>query len=146
MLAIIHCLIKWRHYLKGRQVEIITDHKSLEYIQTQPHVTERQTRWIGRLAEYNYTIKHRPGKTNVVADALSRRPDHMNALYLLAINRQTRRPKSKNPSPSPSPASSDPLAMDREQVKQASSRLPRQMLPTRGHYNGPRTTPGVPPS
>jgi hypothetical protein len=75
MLAVMYALKKWRHYLKGSHVTIITDHKSLEYFATQPNLSERQARWMGQLAEFDYTIVHRPGKTNVVADALSRRPD-----------------------------------------------------------------------
>lgn len=76
MLAIVDALRKWRHYLLGQKVTIVTDHKSLEFFASQPHLNARQARWAGLLAEYDYEIQHRPGKTNVVADALSRRPDH----------------------------------------------------------------------
>jgi Integrase zinc binding domain len=57
----------------------------LEYFATQPHLNERQSRWMGLLAEYDHEITHHSGKFNVVADALSRRPDHMPAdLHLAA--------------------------------------------------------------
>jgi len=95
MLAIIHCLKKWRHYLRGRKVHIITDHKSLEYFTTQPDLNERETRWSQLLAEYDYSITHRPGVTNVVADALSRRPDHLSALYFTAIQRKPKGTRAK---------------------------------------------------
>jgi hypothetical protein len=83
MLAVVYALRKWRHYLLGRPVTILTDHKALEYFATQPHLNERQARWSGLLAEFDYRISHRPGKQNQVADALSRRPDHaLAAVYL----------------------------------------------------------------
>jgi hypothetical protein len=40
--------------------------------------------WLGTLADYDMDIVHRPGKTNIVADALSRRPDYsLNAVTWL---------------------------------------------------------------
>jgi RNase H-like domain found in reverse transcriptase len=51
---------------------IITDHRPLEYIQTQPHVTRRQARWIEWLGEFSLTWQYRPGKEGVAPDALSR--------------------------------------------------------------------------
>lgn len=31
-------------------------------------------RWLAALSAFNFSIKHRPGKTNVIADTLSRLP------------------------------------------------------------------------
>jgi transposase InsO family protein len=88
MLAVIYALKKWRHYLLGTHTTVVTDHKSLEFFTTQPHLNPRQARWMGLLAEYDHTIVHRAGKLNVVADALSRRPDHLAVLHLAARRRQ----------------------------------------------------------
>jgi hypothetical protein len=75
LLAIIIALKEWRHYLHGRPFKIITDHQSLRYLSTQPHLSSRQVRWSEFLSQFNYQIEYKPGKSNVVADALSRRED-----------------------------------------------------------------------
>jgi len=75
MLAIIHALKIWRIYLEGQHFTVITDHKSLCYFKTQPTLSRRQARWNELLAEYDFEIIYKPGKTNVVADALSRSPN-----------------------------------------------------------------------
>jgi transposase InsO family protein len=78
LLAIIVSLREWRHYLSGARFTIIvrTDHKSLRHFQSQPHLSPRQTRWLDLLAEFDFAIEYQEGKSNVVADGLSRRPDH----------------------------------------------------------------------
>ena len=75
-LAIILALNEWRHYLHGAKFKIETDHHSLVFLDTKPNLSARQARWMEKLAEYDYVIVSKPGKDNVVADALSRRPDH----------------------------------------------------------------------
>lgn len=72
LLAIIICLRTWRCYLEGMQFTIRTDHKSLEYLQTQKHLSRRMVRWIEYLQQFTFTIEYNPGRQNVVADALSR--------------------------------------------------------------------------
>ena len=39
---------------------------------TQPNLSKRQARWVEMLAEFEFEVVHRPGKSNVVVDALSR--------------------------------------------------------------------------
>ena len=72
LLAVIHALRTWRHYLAGRKFTVVTDHYSLQYLRTQPHLSKRQSRWLDFISEFDFSIVHTPGKSNVVADALSR--------------------------------------------------------------------------
>ena len=38
----------------------------------EPNLSKRQARWLDFLTEFDYEIVYKPGKSNVVADALSR--------------------------------------------------------------------------
>jgi hypothetical protein len=70
--AVVFALKSWRHYLYGETCDIYTDHRSLNYIFTQKELNMRQRRWLELIKDYDLTIQYHPGKSNVVADALSR--------------------------------------------------------------------------
>ena len=78
LLAVMRALEEWRHYLEGatHRVEILTDHKNLEYFQTARKLNRRQARWSLYLSRFDFAFKHRPGKSSGKPDALSRRADH----------------------------------------------------------------------
>ncbi|MCI63883.1 hypothetical protein A2U01_0085140, partial [Trifolium medium] len=40
----------------------------------------RQMRWLEFLKDYDFELSYHPGKTNVVADALSRKSLHISSL------------------------------------------------------------------
>jgi len=80
MLAIIHALEEWRHFLEGatHPVEIWTDHKNLEYFMIAKKLNCRQARWSLHLARFNFLLHHHPGRTMGKPDTLLRRADHRN--------------------------------------------------------------------
>ena len=74
MLAIVSSLLHWRAHLVGtpNTIQIVSDHKALEYFMTTKALTARQARWAEVLSQFNFQIMYRPGTTNR-ADALTRR-------------------------------------------------------------------------
>lgn len=63
----------WQHYLWPREFVIHSDHESLKYLKGQGKLNKRHAKWVDFLEQFPYVIKHKKGKSNVVADAHSRR-------------------------------------------------------------------------
>ncbi len=74
LLAIVHALKKWRHYLYGATFEVRIDHKSLKRLSSQNELKGRKARWAEILQEFDLQIRYQRGKFNVVVDALSHMP------------------------------------------------------------------------
>jgi hypothetical protein len=67
LLAILTAMKTWRHYLGGRHFTVVTDHQSLQYVETSRMATSRQVRWAMQFAEFDFDIKYMKGESNVVA-------------------------------------------------------------------------------
>ena len=73
MIAIIHCLRVWRHYLLGSHFVIMTDNVATSYFQTQKKLSPKQAQWQDFLVEFNYRLEYKPGRAKVLTDALSQK-------------------------------------------------------------------------
>jgi len=49
------------------------NHESLQYLKGQDKLNKRHAKWVEYSELFLYAIKHKKGKANVVANALSRR-------------------------------------------------------------------------
>ena len=71
LLAVIHSLDAWKHYLLGTPFVIHTDHQNIRYFMTQSKLSQKQMRWANFLLQFHFQFAHILGKQNPVADALS---------------------------------------------------------------------------
>ena len=65
---------KFKDYLLGSKFTVFTDNNPLVYVKTSKLGTA-EIRWLSELALYDFNIVYRMGRSNLVADALSRRPE-----------------------------------------------------------------------
>ena len=75
--AIYDAFKRWRHYLEGAgtPIDVVTDHRNLQYFSTTKVLTRRQARCSEFLSQFNMVIRFRPGKLGTKPDALTRRWD-----------------------------------------------------------------------
>ena len=73
-LALIWAIKKFRPYIFGCPLKIVTDHHALCWLQSKTDLAGRLARWSMVLTEYKYTITHKNGRLHNDADALSRYP------------------------------------------------------------------------
>jgi hypothetical protein len=62
LVAVVHALKIWRHYLLRNVCHMYNDHKSLKCIFTQSELNMRQRRWIELIKDYDIEIHYHPGK------------------------------------------------------------------------------------
>jgi hypothetical protein len=72
--AIFEAFRIWQHYLDGSAlpIDVVTDHKNLEYFATTKVLNHRQARWSEYLCQFNLVVRFRPGKLGTKPDALTR--------------------------------------------------------------------------
>jgi transposase InsO family protein len=71
--ALVRTLETWQHYLWPKEFVIHSDHESLKHIRSQGKLNRRHAKWVEFIESFPYVIKHKKGKENIIADALSRR-------------------------------------------------------------------------
>jgi transposase InsO family protein len=71
--ALVQVLQTWQHYLWSNEFVIHSDHESFKYLKGQATLNKRHAKWIEFIESFFYIIKHKKGKDNMIADALSRR-------------------------------------------------------------------------
>jgi len=78
LLAVIDAFKHWRHYCEGtaHQIQVLSDHRNLEYFTMIKVLNWRQARWAQELAGIDFRIYYHPGSRNGKPDALSRRTEY----------------------------------------------------------------------
>lgn len=74
LMAVVHAVKKWDHYLGHRKFQIRTNHRSLKFLLEQRITTTHQQKYIAKLFGYDFEISYKKGSENRAADALSRLP------------------------------------------------------------------------
>ena len=73
-LAIVWVVAKFRPYLMAMPFEVFTGHYALQWLKTMCMGSALLHRWSAALEEYDFTVRHRPGKVQTQMDGLSRLP------------------------------------------------------------------------
>ena len=73
-LAITWAIAKFRPYLMSMSFEVYTDHYTLQWLKTMRTGSALLHRWSATLEEFDFTVKHHPGKAQTHVDGLSRLP------------------------------------------------------------------------
>jgi hypothetical protein len=75
MCSIVKACFQWRHYILGRETIIHTNHKPLQFMQTQGKLqNDHHQKWSTYLQQFHLNIKYKIGSTNRIADCLRRPP------------------------------------------------------------------------
>jgi hypothetical protein len=75
LMAIVRAFEEWRPELQSvkNPIQVLTEHKNLEYFTTTKLINRRQARWSQFLSQFDFRIIYRPGKSGGKPDALTRR-------------------------------------------------------------------------
>src|SRR5260221_3553236 len=90
LLAIYEAFKSWHHYLEGlaKTINMVTDHKNLEYFTTTKKLTRQQARWSEFLSQFNLSIHFRPGRLGAKPNTLTWRPDVYSESAVTDCNRR----------------------------------------------------------
>jgi transposase InsO family protein len=84
LIGLVQAVRHWRPYLWGRKFIVRTDHYALKFMLDQWLSTVPQHQWVSKLFGFDFSVEYRPGRLNIVADALSRRDQQEHQLLTLS--------------------------------------------------------------
>jgi hypothetical protein len=87
--ALVRTLQTWQHYLWPHEFIIHSDHEALKHIHRQTNLNRRHATWVEFIEFFPYIIKHKNGKDNIIADALSHRYTMLSQLDFKIFGLQT---------------------------------------------------------
>jgi hypothetical protein len=95
LFAIVHCLKTWRHYLGSMETKVFTDNISIKYLDTKAQASQKELRWYDVIVGSNVVLIHKPGRNNVVPDALSRKEEYLDLNMMVVVLSQEDTPFEK---------------------------------------------------
>jgi hypothetical protein len=78
-LAVVYGCEKFRSYLEHKEFYLHTDNEALAWLLCHAKELGRIGRWLLRLAPFKFKVSHVSGKSNVVADCLTRQYEELSA-------------------------------------------------------------------
>ena len=73
LLVIFEVFKSWQHFLEGlaAAIDMVMDHKNLEYFTSTKKLTRQQARWSEFLLQFNLRIHFRPRRLGAKPDTLT---------------------------------------------------------------------------
>jgi hypothetical protein len=70
-IAILEVLFKWEDKLLSNRINVVTDHRLLDFFKTQRRLSSHQMWWMEYLSRFDFNIQYVKDSSNRVADSLS---------------------------------------------------------------------------
>ncbi|XP_043807599.1 uncharacterized protein LOC110608432 isoform X2 [Manihot esculenta] len=85
LIGLVKAIKHWQSYLWGKKFLVRTDHYTLKFLLEQRSLSSSQQYWVSKLLPFDFTVEYKAGKSNIVANALSRRDSDQPCFLALSM-------------------------------------------------------------